>query len=157
MRTRSLATDYQSQLTILVFFFWVAEDPVYSFSLVQLRSINLKTDRWWTWWRVVVGAGKVMITHGNWVATSKFGHDGRLPDKSHHNRIFIHIDIKNAMRNVTETTKYYGINRGPAREGSAVRYRKRREQEAWKTELRIRQRKPRTCVMTPREQPERYP
>ena len=39
------------------------------------------------------------------------GPDGRLLDEPHHNKILIHLDIKNTMRNVTATKKYYGIKR----------------------------------------------
>ena len=49
MRARLNDTRYRSKLTILVFFFCVAEDPVRPFSLIPLPSINLKTDRRWTW------------------------------------------------------------------------------------------------------------
>ena len=63
MRTRLNGRGYRSQLTILVFFFWVAEDPVRPFSLIALPSTNLKTDRRWTWLGVGVGAWKV-IAHG---------------------------------------------------------------------------------------------
>jgi hypothetical protein len=60
MMARLQATGYRSRLTILVFFFWVAEDPVCPFRLVQLSSINWETDRRLTWLRVGVGAWRVI-------------------------------------------------------------------------------------------------
>jgi len=80
MRARLNGTRYRSKLTILVFFFCVAGDPVRPFSLIPLPSINLKTDRRWTWLGVGVGAWRV-IAHGICVAAC-FGPDGRLPERT---------------------------------------------------------------------------
>ena len=38
-----------------------------------------------------------------------FGPGGRLPNESHYDKIFMRIDIKNLMWNVTKTTEHYGI------------------------------------------------
>ena len=38
-----------------------------------------------------------------------FGSGGRLPNESHYDKISVHVDIRDPMRNVTKTTKHYGI------------------------------------------------
>lgn len=89
MRTRSQATVYRSQLTILVFFFWVAGGRIYPFSLVLSSNINRETDRRWTWLRMGTGARDV-IAHGISVAVS-FDPGRCLSYESHYDKIFVHV------------------------------------------------------------------
>jgi len=101
MRARLGGAGHRSQLTIFVLFFWIAEDPVHPLSLIPLPSINLKTDRRWTW--LGVGAWKV-IAHGI-VWPLSLVPIGVYPNNAPTSKTF-------CMRNATEVTKYYGIKQG---------------------------------------------